>query len=227
MKSIGEQRNLFKRKANVSCETMKMFDQYHDFLQEEQKNINLIGPGTLDKIWVRHFLDSAFLVNILVNLNFRDLSKKKCISLLDVGSGAGFPGIVLAILFNQKKVAINVFLAESNQKKASFLKRLVSLLRLKVTIIPNRVELLRGKKFDFIVSRAVAPLDKLFSIVFPINSIKSSMIFYKGKNWREEYEIIKKKWKLKSLIVKKNEYDEESDGVVLIIKGLSLQRNKT
>ncbi len=225
MKSINEQRNLFRRKVNVSCETMKKFDEYHDFLQEEQKNLNLVGPSTLNKIWIRHFLDSAFLMNVLEDLNFRHLSKKKSISLLDVGSGAGFPGIVLALLFNQEKVSINVFLAESNQKKVSFLKRLVSSLKLKVTIIPKRVELLRGKRFDFIVSRAVAPLDKLLSIVFPINSIKSSMIFYKGKNWTDEYEIIKKKWKLKSLIVKKNEYDEESDGVVLIIKGLSFSRN--
>ena len=66
----------------------------------------------------------------------------------------------------------------------------------------------------------------LFDIVSPISSNKSLFIFYKGKNWVDEYEIIKKKWKLKSLIVKKNQYDEESEGVVLIIKGLGSLRKK-
>ena len=75
------------------------------------------------------------------------------------------------------------------------------------------------------MSRAVAPLDKLFNIVFPISSYRSLLIFYKGKNWVDEYKIIKKKWKLKSLVVKKNKYDEDSEGVVLIIEGLNFLRN--
>ena len=226
MISANEQRVLFRRITNVSCETIQSLEKYYDFLQREQKKINLIGSGTLNKIWIRHFLDSAFSMNIIKDLYSKNRSNMKIMSLLDVGSGAGFPGIVLAILFIQEKIRIKVFLAESNQKKAFFLKRLVLFLKLNVDVIPKRAELFVGKKFDFIVSRAVAPLDKLFDIVSPISSNKSLFIFYKGKNWINEYEIIKKKWKLKSLVVKKNQYAEESEGVVLIMKGLSSFRKK-
>ena len=225
MKSIIEQRDLFRRKTNVSCETMQRLDKYYEFLQKEQKKTNLIGSGTLDKIWTRHFLDSAFSMSIIQDVYSKRRSNMKTMSLLDVGSGAGFPGIVLAILFMQENMRIKVFLAESNQKKAFFLKELVSFLKLNANVIPKRAELLVDKKFNFIVSRAVAPLDTLFNIVFPISSYRSLLIFYKGKNWVDEYKIIKKKWKLKSLVVKKNKYDEDSEGVVLIIEGLNFLRN--
>ncbi len=217
---LPTQRESFKKKFNVSCETMVLFDLYIKILLTEQKKNNLIGPGTLDKIWSRHFYDSAVLLD-LIEYELPKFKTKKSYTLIDVGSGAGFPGLVLSILLTEKKLGLNVYLVDSNNKKILFLKKVAENLGLKVNLINERAENVKNKIFDFVVSRAVAPLDKLLRIIFPLTNSQTILILHKGKSWKKEFGIIKKKWKLGSLIVKNNEDVENSEGVILIIKNLT------
>tara|TARA_A100001015_G_scaffold314176_1_gene423059 strand:- start:185 stop:781 length:597 start_codon:yes stop_codon:yes gene_type:complete len=198
---------------------MQLFDRYHDFILKEQKKMNLIGKGTLEDVWSRHFANSAPLIKMIKTENYEKRNKK----LIDIGSGAGLPGLVVAIFFKEIKQNIKIYLAESNQKKCMFLKKIICALELEVEVINNRAELIKDHKFDFITARAVAPLEKLLKIIGPINN-NSQLFLFKGKNWKNEYNIIKKKWMFKSLIVKKNDDYDKSGGVILIINGLKVRK---
>lgn len=210
----AEQRDFFRKSFNVSHETMINFDKYLKILVNYQEKFNLIGKGTLKKIWIRHFCDSAMLLKPILN----DLKSLKKTTVLDIGSGAGFPGLVLAILLMEKKRRFKVSLVDSNLKKINFLRELVLTLNLNVEIIHSRVEKVLGRKFDVITSRAVTSLDKLMQISKPFCQSKSMMFFLKGKTWENEVKIIKKKWKFGKIVVKNNLDVENSGGVILIIK---------
>ena len=163
------QKEAFKLTYNVSRETMSKFEKYEDILKASQKKFNLIGKSTENKIWARHFYDSAFSCKFVLEIIGR--TEKKKLSLVDVGSGAGFPGLVIALMC-QKISNVSFTLIESNKKKASFLECIVSLLGLKVKVINSRAEE-QKKKFDLITARAVAPLNKLVKLVCKISKKNS------------------------------------------------------
>ena len=206
---------------NVSRETMSMFDEYEKILKEWQKRFNLIGNSTVNKIWSRHFLDSALayegLKSLLVEKN------KKSFSLIDVGTGAGFPGLVIALLFAETKINSDIYLIESNQKKIKFLNAVIKSLNLRVTVINNRVEN-ENVKYDYIVSRAFAPLEKLLKLIQNIYDQKTTLILFKGKTWKKEVNIIKKNWNIGQLLVKNNNDLDKSQGVLLVMTSLIKKR---
>ena len=107
----------FSRFTQVSRETIISLIKYEDLLIEANKNLNLIGKSTLKTIWSRHFLDSVQVI---------DFVDKNDNSLLDIGSGAGFPGLVLAIVLKDKKIFTKVKLIEKSTKKVNFLRKLIS-----------------------------------------------------------------------------------------------------
>ena len=100
---------------NVSCETLKKFKFFRDELLLFQKKFNLIGRGTIENIWIRHFADSAELLK-----NLQGLKSKK---VLDFGTGAGFPGLVIALLSEAHGLNHKITLVESSVKKYNFLER--------------------------------------------------------------------------------------------------------
>lgn len=211
------QRDLFKKELNVSCETMKKFDLFLALLLESQQKFNLIGKGTLNKVWVRHFLDSGGLIKVLKSEIKKKSYSKKTITALDIGSGAGFPGIVLSILL-KNEFKIEITLVESNSKKFFFLEKIKKALDLKIEIINSRAENLKNKKFDFIFARAVAPLNKLFQISKKLINKNIVLIFFKGKTWSSEIEIIKKKWNFNYFVVKNKQDISNSGGVIIVFK---------
>ena len=101
----------FSRFTRVSRETITSLKKYEHMLLEANKNLNLIGKSTINQIWNRHFLDSAQVID------FIDKNDK---SLADIGSGAGFPGLVLAILCKDRKISIKTKLIEKSPKKQNF-----------------------------------------------------------------------------------------------------------
>ncbi len=203
---------LFKERYGVSRETIKKLSYFHDEITSCQQITNLIGSGTLDQIWLRHFSDSIDVFN-----TFRTLKTK---SIMDFGTGAGFPGIVIAIISEEEKLNHEITLVESNAKKIFFLQNVVLKLGLKINLINDRVENLCKTNFDIITARAVAPLNKLLKYLKNFNLKNTTLFFPKGRNWEKELETIKNLWKFDKLVVNNSHVFDNSGRIILVLKNL-------
>ena len=183
MKMDESTQEIFTSQLNVSRETLDIFSVYGETLAKWQSKINLISGKTLDNVWRRHFLDCAQLHNLLP-------SGTK--SILDIGSGAGFPGLVLAVMGVK-----NVTLVEADSKKCLFLSEVVRRTGRHVNIVNCRIEEFDGGHFDVITARALAPMDKLLPYINPHFGPKTKGIFLKGQQVDRELTKAKKQWKLK------------------------------
>ncbi len=153
-------------------------EKYIELLKKWQKAVNLVSSYTLSDVWKRHILDSAQLYPLLPIKN---------ITLVDMGSGAGFPALVLAILNKNNNGPIqNIFLIESDMKKSLFLKEVVRELNLSVKILNKRIELVSDIKADVLTARALSSLSDL--LVLGKNFIYSDTVclFLKGENYEKE-----------------------------------------
>ena len=214
-----KEQEFFQRQFNVSCETMEKFRLFEKNLIFWQRKRNLISVNSLKKIWIRHFSDCAQTLPLLDHAFFRRDKKKK--KILDVGSGAGLPGVVLALLLKDTNSEDTISLLEANKKKTEFLKEICLDLNLNSEILHNRVEKINIDDYHVIVARAVAPLNKFFDLFKskPIENI--SFILPKGKSWREEVSQFKKKWQFNKLVVKNITSIDKSGGVQLLFKDLT------
>ena len=120
----------FSRFTQVSRETISSLIIYERMLIEANKNLNLIGKSTVNKIWTRHFLDSFQVI---------DFIDKNDTSLVDLGSGAGFPGLIMAIGLKDRKIPIEINLIEKSPKKIKFLKEIIKKLNLRVHVLNQNV----------------------------------------------------------------------------------------
>ena len=200
---------------NVSRETYDKFKLFEETLIKWQRSINLISKSTINNIWFRHLLDSSQL--------YPFISKTKG-NILDFGSGAGFPGLVLAIMGHKK-----ICLVESDQKKCTFLREVAMLCETEVSIFNTRIENLEYKDVDLIMSRALAPLSKLIDYVeLFIDKSPSkkksfpNMLFLKGKSYKQEISDLHKN---KNLFF--YEYPSLTDkyGKILYFDGSSMLKN--
>ena len=183
MKMDESTQKIFTSQLNVSRETLDIFSVYGETLAKWQSKINLISGKTLDNVWRRHFLDCAQLHNLLP-------SGTK--NILDIGSGAGFPGLVLAVMGVK-----NVTLVESDLKKCLFLSEVLRQTGKHANIINCRIEEFDGGYFDIITARALAPMDKLLSYINPHFGPTTRGVFLKGERLDRELTKAKKQWKLK------------------------------
>ena len=163
---------------NVSRETYEKFIIFHKTLIKWQNSINLISKNTLENIWERHFLDSAQLYKI--TKDFKG-------NIIDFGSGAGFPGLILAMMGHKK-----IHLVESDQKKCTFLREVSMLSETNITVHNSRIENLEYFDVELITARALAPLNKLIDYAESFANKSSTknkplkMLFLKGKSYRQE-----------------------------------------
>lgn len=194
---------------NVSRETFDKLKHYQSMLIEWQSKFNLVSSSTLDDAWNRHFLDSVQLFQYIPN---------QAKVLYDFGSGAGFPGMVLAIIANEKMPDLQVSLIESITKKTLYLNAVKSETNTNVTILNDRIENLQLPKADVITSRAMASLTELLGYAYKFCKKESVCIFPKGKKYAEELSEAHKRWKFKCQIVASTQSDE---GKILIITNLS------
>lgn len=164
---------------DINAEMLKKLDIYCNFLLEYNSHTNLTAIKTKDEIYLKHFYDSLTLTKSI------DLTKEK--TLLDIGSGAGFPGMVLKIFFPN----LQVYLVDSNNKKARFLNELKTKLNVdNVEVINNRIENLIPKfinKIDIVTARAVTNLQILVELALPLVGVEKYFIAMKG-NANEELE---------------------------------------
>lgn len=193
----------------VSRETYQKLEQLVALLNEWQAKFNLVSNNSLPDVWQRHIADSAQLFKYLNN---------QVDSVYDVGSGAGFPALVLAVMAQEQYPRLKFTLIESITKKTLYLNAVKTVLNLNnVTILNKRTEDLKLPPADVITARAVASLDKLLGYVFKFTTRQTKLIFPKGKSYREELDAAAKMWNFK-LEVCKNETSE--DGVVLLLENL-------
>ncbi|MFN3826363.1 MAG: 16S rRNA (guanine(527)-N(7))-methyltransferase RsmG [Micavibrio sp.] len=162
--------------ADVSRETRALLDQYHQLLLKWQKAVNLVSPSTIDEAWTRHFEDSMQLAALLPPTTK---------TLFDFGSGAGFPGLVLALM----RPDIAVHLVESDQKKCSFLSTVSRETKIPVSVHNCRIEALQTDAVpDVISARALASLSKLFAYARPwaLKNPDLVLLLPKGENFEVE-----------------------------------------
>lgn len=179
----------FQNETNVSRETMVHLEAYSDLLMKWQKRINLVGTDTLKDMWRRHFYDSAQLFDRVKNIDG---------PVADIGSGAGFPGLVLAIMGIN-----NISLIESNNKKCSFLREVARNTDTKIDVLSQRIEAISPHPlFDIVIARALAPMDKLLEWSYPLMSDSGQCLFLKGENYEQELTQCQKKWSISTEIHK-------------------------
>ncbi|MDC3087032.1 16S rRNA (guanine(527)-N(7))-methyltransferase RsmG [Paracoccaceae bacterium] len=162
---------------NVSRETIKSFNQYETLLCKWNQKINLVSPNTLADLWVRHFLDSGQIINHV------DASGKKWV---DVGTGAGFPGLVVALLLRDRKIDCDIVLIEKNMKKVFFLNEVIRKLNLNVKIVNNNIDTIEPLNADILTARAFSELKKLIELTVRHRKQRGVSLFLKGENYRLE-----------------------------------------
>ena len=213
MQKINYDKLKFVKLNNVSRETLILFESYENFLLKQNKHFNLVGSSTIQSVWTRHFADSAKLFSFI---HSRAKGTKKTIEVCDVGSGAGFPGIVLSILSLQSKLNISITLFESNKKKAKFLMELTKKLELNTKVYASRVESI-NKKYDIVCCRALSSLKNILYLTKNCSKKNSLFVLPKGKNWSLEVVEAKKEWSFNIKVVKNNITIDKSGGVTLIL----------
>tara|TARA_Y100000748_G_C15269016_1_gene399885 strand:+ start:8 stop:643 length:636 start_codon:yes stop_codon:yes gene_type:complete len=185
---IKRQIDTFSRYSKVSRETIKKLIHYEKILIEANKSLNLVGNSTISQIWTRHFLDSSQVID------FIDKNDK---ILVDIGSGAGFPGIVLAILADDRKMDLKVSLIEKSKKKNIFLTEVIKKLNLDVAQICQNIFDMKKITADVVVARAFKPLPIILELIH--NKVINSKKFFVflGKTGKKELDLASKKWDIK------------------------------
>ena len=176
----------FTRFTQVSRETITSLKKYEDVLINANKTLNLIGNSTIKDIWNRHFLDSVQVI---------DFIDKNDNTLVDLGSGAGFPGLVLAIAVKDRKIPLKIKLIEKSPKKAKFLRDLINNLHLDVEVI-NQNLLEDSKKLleDVFVARAFKPLKIILQLIHNKAENWKKIFIFLGKTGKSELLQASKCW---------------------------------
>ncbi|KRS11227.1 16S rRNA methyltransferase [Roseovarius atlanticus] len=200
MTKIGE--------LSVSRETIDKLEHYADALRKWNPKINLVSKSTIDDLWARHFVDSA---------QVWQFANEQGDVWADLGSGGGFPGLVVAIIAAELREDLSLTLVESDQRKSAFLRSVARETSTAVTIISRRIEELPTLQADVISARAVADLDTLLSLSHRHLAPQGLMLFPKGENWRKELTEAQSKWRF-DYEVAKSKTNEKS--VILRISGV-------
>jgi 16S rRNA (guanine527-N7)-methyltransferase len=174
----------FIKKFNVSRETIEKLNIYNHFLLENNKLLNLIGKTTENNVFSRHFTDSAQIYDLIDDKS----------EIIDIGSGAGFPGVIIKIFMDSKKIEGNIVLLDKSTKKCKFLDNLSKKLGLKVEIKNVKLEHYKFDKISTIISRAFKKVIETIDILFKNNDKIRSIILMKGKTYQHELEDAKKKY---------------------------------
>lgn len=192
----------FAAAFNVSHETTLRLVAYADLLRHWQKRINLVAPSTIPDLWHRHFADSAQLA-ALIHPIARTKASGPPLRLVDLGSGAGFPGLVLAIMLREHGVAVT--LIDSDVRKCAFLREAARLAGVTVDIATGRIEnsAIQStlQRFDVITARALAPLDRLLGLAAEYMAVDGCALLLKGRDssrevaeaarhWQFEFELL-------------------------------------
>jgi len=194
----------FAARTGVSRETLERLKIYAGMVERYQRAINLVSRNTLPDIWLRHFLDSAQIFPELPYGHRR---------LLDIGSGAGFPGLVLAIMG-----ARDVHLCESDQRKAVFLRETARACGAEVTVHASRVESVSPLDVDIVTARALASVDVLLNYSKPHLRDDGICLFLKGRAVEKELTTARERWNMAETLIPSW---SDPEGCLLCLEGIS------
>ena len=192
-------KNTVIKNYNLNNRQVDLIDNYIRRLKKINKIHNLVGPSTIDVAWDRHINDSLQLSKFIL---------KKNSSIIDLGTGAGLPGVVLNIFGYT-----NILLIDSKMKKINFIKEFAHEHRFEIKTICTRVEKIKNQNFDFIICRAFAPLIKLLHYSRLFTKKNTSLLFLKGRSVMKEIEDAKKSFSFKYDL-----YPSTSDGEGFVLK---------
>ena len=198
----------FARDTGVPRETLSRLSTYVNLLVERNEHLNLVAASTLPDVWRRHVLDSAQLAPLIPT---------HATTIVDLGSGAGFPGMVLAIMLSDRP-GLTVHLIESIQKKCRFLEEVAVETAAVSQVHSARAEDVKGLKADVVTARAVAPLDRLLTLAHPFFGPATTGLFLKGKALNDELTRAAKSWKLNATPIPSK---SDPSGTVLRVTGLT------
>lgn len=213
----------FARDSGVPRETLSRLSTYVDLLAEWNQRLNLVAESTLPDVWRRHIWDSAQLAPLIAT---------GAKTIVDLGSGAGFPGLVLAILLGDRdsgigdrafpnhdpRTPITVHLIESTQKKCRFLEAVIAATGAQAQVHCARAEEVNGLKADVVTARAVAPLDRLLPLAYPFFKPATVGLFLKGRSLNDELTGATKSWRLDATPIPSR---SDPSGFVLRVTGLT------
>ena len=187
---------------NVSRETFLDFENYISMILEKNKKINILSQNTASKkaIIDRHIVDSAQIIDF-VNLNSNTTT--------DIGSGAGMPGIIVAIILKNMKNNMSVHLYEKSYHKSHFLMEVSEKLKLKTKVFQKNIFEIKNLETGTIMSRAFKPMPVVLELVYENFSKYKNLIFFMGKSGKKIFENSKKNWELE-YIEKKSLTSEDS-----------------
>lgn len=196
-------------RADVSHETSARFDEFARLVRRWNTRINLVGRSTLSDLWRRHFSDSAQLYQ---------LAPHPVAHWVDLGSGAGFPGLVIAIMAMETASPSRVTLIESDTRKVAFLRTVIRETGAPATVICDRIEDLAPLDAEIVSARALAGLPELLGYAARHMWPDGTALFPKGKNWRDEVAKAQRTWNFRCHVARSG---TEEESVVLKIRGLS------
>lgn len=191
--------------VNVSRETMDRLNVFHDLLLKWNQKINLISKSSIPDVWVRHIWDSAQVFPLA----------EPCKHWVDIGSGGGFPGLIVSILACEFDPNRNVVMVESDQRKSTFLRTVIRELDLNASVVTSRVEGIKGMRADVLSARALSDLSDLMSHAERHLKPEGRAFFFKGEKWESEVEVARQAWSF-SLTAHKSKTNP--DAAILEIK---------
>ena len=171
--------------VTVSRETMSALKSFESLVRRWNPAINLVSKASLTELWNRHIVDSAQLFG---------LCPKAAKTWVDIGSGGGFPGLVVVILAAEGRPELLVTLVESDQRKAAFLRHVLLTLQLKAVVRSERIESIEALNADVVSARALARLPQLLSVASKHLRDDGLALFPKGARYAEELEEAQKYW---------------------------------
>lgn len=194
---------------DVSRETYDDLMHFADLVKKWTTKINLVSPATIDRLWDRHIVDSAQIFG---------LARENYEKWADIGSGGGFPGIVVAILAKEKTPTAAFTLIESDQRKATFLRTAVRELDLNASIIADRIENADQQKADIVSARALTSLSGMMPFLDRHLSLGGCAVLHKGRQYQKEVAEARQSW---SFALEEHVSLTDPDARLLEIKGIT------
>lgn len=198
----------FRQRSGVSRETLSRLVQLEALLNRWNPRINLVARSTLSAFWSRHVLDSWQLVPLVPG---------GAASWIDLGSGGGFPGLVVAACHGAR-----VTLIESDARKCAFLREAARTMGLEITVVNRRIETVTDLQADIVSARALAPLPPLLELAAPFMRDNSLGLFLKGQDVESELTAATKCWKFSW---ERHESLSDGAGAILLVRGLQHHGN--